>query len=164
MTAIKLVVFDADDVIFSSSSDCYLGQATLPVRKIDSDTVEDAAGHRIRLDKEARSVLNELRKRGIHTSLNSINKSREADEILRVLELDTVFEHSKINFSDKGTNMLKILEDFKKDNVTISPNEVIFIDDVAEFCVEVKRALRGKGAVLQMNKDISHLSELTKFL
>jgi magnesium-dependent phosphatase-1 len=164
MTTIKLVVFDADDVIFSSSSDCYLGQATLPVRRIDSDTVEDAIGHRIRLDKEARNVLNELRKRGIHTSLNSINKSREAYEILRVLELDTVFEHSKINFSDKGTNMLKILEDFKKDNVTISPDEVIFIDDVWEFCVEVKRALKGKGAVLQMNKDISHLSELTKFL
>jgi magnesium-dependent phosphatase-1 len=164
MTTIKLVVFDADDVIFSSSSDCYLGQATLPVRRIDSDTVEDAIGHRIRLDKEARNVLNELRKRGIHTSLNSINKSREAYEILRVLELDTVFEHSKINFSDKGTNMLKILEDFKKDNVTISPDEVIFIDDVWEFCVEVKRALKGKGVVLQMNKDISHLSELTKFL
>lgn len=164
MRAIRLVVFDADDVIFSSSSDCYLGQAVLPVRRTDSDTVEDAAGHRIRLDSEARFVLQELRNRGIHVSLNSVNKPREANAIIHILELDRIFEYPKINFSDKGANMLEILGDFNKSNVAIHPDDVMFIDDVAEFCIDVKRALGGKGLVLQMNKDISHLSELLRFL
>jgi magnesium-dependent phosphatase-1 len=164
MTKIRLVVFDADDVIFSSQSDCYIGQVTLPVRRVDGDTVEDAVGHRVKLDKEARDVLSELKRRGIHTSLNSINKSREANEILRALELEKILEHSMINFSDKGSNMLKILEDFKKDNVKISPDEVMFIDDVETFCLDVKRALQGRGIVLQMGKDIRHLSELLEFL
>jgi magnesium-dependent phosphatase-1 len=164
MTKIRLVVFDADDVIFSSSSDCYLGQVTLPVRPIGNDTVEDATGCRITLDEEARSVLQDLRRQGIHVSLDSINRSREATEILHALQLEGIFEHPKINFSDKGANMLEILREFRKDGTEISPDEVMFIDDVLEFCLDVKKALGGKGVVLQMNKDISRLSELVRFL
>jgi magnesium-dependent phosphatase-1 len=165
MTSIKLVVFDADDVIFSSSSDCYIGQVKLPVRRLDADTVEDAVGRKIRLDKEARPVLQELRKRGIHVSLDSINKPREAGEVIRILELDKVFEHAKINFSDKGANMLKIIQEFKDvDKLEISFDEVMFIDDVEEFCLNVKRTLKGKGVILQMNRDILHLSELLTYL
>ena len=111
---------------------------------MDNDTVEDAAGHRIILDSEARSVLHELRKRKVHSSLNSINRPLEAGAVLHILKLDEVFEHAKINFSDKGTNMLRILQDFKEeDDLELSPDEVMFIDDVAEFCLEVKRALKG---------------------
>jgi magnesium-dependent phosphatase-1 len=165
MPAIKLVVFDADDVIFSSSSDCYLGQVILPAEKVDLDTVEDAVGCKVRLDPEARRVLSELKSRGVHVSLNSINKPREANEILRLLELDTTFEHPKINFGDKGGNILEILADFEKeDGVRISADEVMFIDDVEQFCLDVRKVLKGRGVVLQMGRDISHLSELLKLL
>jgi magnesium-dependent phosphatase-1 len=165
MPRIKLVIFDADDVLFSSESDCYLGQVTPPIRRVDEDTVEDSAGCRIRLDEEARNVLLELKRRGIHASLDSINRRREAEEILRLLELDEMFEHSRINFSDKGDNILEILRDFnEKDNMRISPDEVMFIDDVEQFCLDAKRALKGKGLVLQMGREISHLSELLEML
>jgi magnesium-dependent phosphatase-1 len=165
MPRIKLVIFDADDVLFSSESDCYLGQIILPIRRVDEDTVEDSAGCRIRLDEEARNVLLELKRRGIHASLDSTNRRREAEEILRMLELDEMFEHSRINFSDKGDNILEILKDFnEKDNMRISPDEVMFIDDVEQFCLDAMRALKGKGIVLQMGRDISHLSELLEML
>jgi len=160
-----LVVFDADDTLFSSSSDCYLGQVRLPVRRLDENTVVDTAGCRIILDPEARSVLQELRKRGIHVSLDSVNRHREANEIIRLLELDKTLEHSKINFGDKGNNILEILQDFgREDHLEISPDEVMFIDDVEKFCNDVKRVLRGRGVVLQKGKDIDHLSELLNFL
>ena len=164
MAKIRLVVFDADDVIFSSSSDCYIGQVTLPVRRTGDDILEDATGCKIVLDNEARSILQELRRRGIHVSLDSINRSREATEILHTLQLDNIFEHPRVNFSDKGTNVLEIIRDFREDGIEISPDEVMFIDDVPEFCEDVKKALGGKGVVLQMNKDISKLSELVRFL
>jgi magnesium-dependent phosphatase-1 len=165
MPRIKLVIFDADDVLFSSESDCYLGQIILPIRRVDEDTVEDSAGCRIRLDEEARNVLLELKRRGIHASLDSTNRRREAEEILRMLELDEMFEHSRINFSDKGDNILEILKDFnEKDNMRVSPDEVMFIDDVEQFCLDAMRALKGKGIVLQMGRDISHLSELLEML
>jgi magnesium-dependent phosphatase-1 len=132
---------------------------------VDEDTVEDSAGCRIRLDEEARNVLLELKRRGIHASLDSTNRRREAEEILRMLELDEMFEHSRINFSDKGDNILEILKDFnEKDNMRVSPDEVMFIDDVEQFCLDAMRALKGKGIVLQMGRDISHLSELLEML
>jgi predicted phosphatase len=82
-----------------------------------------------------------------------------------MLELDEMFEHSRINFSDKGDNILEILKDFnEKDNMRISPDEVMFIDDVEQFCLDAMRALKGKGIVLQMGRDISHLSELLEML
>ena len=165
MAKVRLVVFDADDVIFSSNSDCYLGQATLPVKRLGRDIVEDSKRCRIILDEEARTVLSELKNRGIHISLDSVNKLREAETILQLLELDGFFEHRKINFGDKGNNILEILKEFKKeDNLDISTEEVMFIDDVEKFCLDVKRALKGKGIVLQMGKDIHHLSELLEFL
>jgi len=165
MARIKLVVFDADDVLFSSLSDCYLGQVTLPVKRADENTVIDTAGCKIILDPETRPVLQELRKKRIHVSLDSTNKPREANEIIKLLDMDKIFEHSKINFNDKGNNILEILQDFEKeDNLKISPDEVMFIDDVEEFCEDVKRALRGRGVVLQKGKDINHLSELFRFL
>jgi magnesium-dependent phosphatase-1 len=115
----------------------------------------------VRLDEEARKVLHELKGKGIHVSLDSINRPREAEQILRVLELEEFFEHSKINFSDKGHNILEILKDFwEKDNIRISPDEVMFIDDVEQFCLDAKKALKGKGLVLQMGRDIKYLSEL----
>lgn len=165
MPRIKLVVFDADDVLFSSNSDCYLGQISLPARRVDEDTAEDSVGCIIKLDPEARKVLHELRGRGIHVSLDSINRSREAEEILHVLKLDEIFEHSRINFSDKGHNILEILKDFReKDHVEISPDEVMFVDDVEQFCLDAKRVLEGKGVILQMGRDIKRLSELLTML
>jgi magnesium-dependent phosphatase-1 len=160
-----LVVFDADDVLFSSASDCYLGQVTLPITRVDEDTIKDSAGCKVRLNDEARTVLQELRKRGIHMSIDSVNRPHEAEEILRVLEIDRFFEHSKINFDDKGHNIIEILSDFKAENdLEISLDEVMFIDDVEQFCLDAKKALKGKGKVLQMGKDIYHLSELLKLL
>jgi magnesium-dependent phosphatase-1 len=164
MTKIKLVVFDADDVVFSSSSDCYIGQVTLPLIRIGNDIVKDAAGCKIILDEDVRFVLDELRRRGIHISMDSINRPREAAEVLHTLDLDRLFEHPKINFSDKGANVMEILREFREDGTEISPDEVMFIDDVAEFCQEVKKVLGGKGVVLQMNKDIPRLSDLLGFL
>ena len=165
MARIKLVIFDADDVLFSGDSDCYLGQASLPIRRIDKDTVEDSAGCKIRLDHEARKVLHRLKEKGIHVSLDSINKRREAEEVLHVLELDEILEHSRINFSDKGHNILEVLNDFKeKNNLEISPNEVMFIDDVEQFCLDAKRVLKGRGIVLQMGRDIRSLPELLEML
>jgi magnesium-dependent phosphatase-1 len=165
MAKIKLVVFDADDVLFSSSSDCYLGQVRLPIRRLDDETIIDIAGCKIVLDSEARSVLQELRRRGIQASLDSVNRPREACEIIKMLQLDEILKHSKINFGDKGKNILDILQDFKKeDHLEISPDEVMFIDDVEKFCNDVRKALRGRGTVLQYGKDIKHLSELFRFL
>lgn len=165
MARIKLVVFDADDVLFSSTSDCYLGQVTLPIKRMDEDTIKDSAGCKVRLDEEARTVLHELRKRGIHMSIDSVNRPHEAEEILRVLDIDGFFEHSKINFNDKGHNITEILSDFKaRDNLEISPDEVMFIDDVEQFCLDARKALKGKGKILQMGKDINHLSELLRLL
>jgi magnesium-dependent phosphatase-1 len=142
-----------------------LGQAKLPIRRLNDETIIDATGCRIMLDPEARSVLIELRKRGIQASLDSVNRPREAYEIIKKLGLDRILKHSKINFGDKGNNILEILQDFKKnDHLEISPDEVMFIDDVEKFCNDVRKALRGRGTVLQMGKDIKHLSELCKFL
>jgi magnesium-dependent phosphatase-1 len=165
MPGIKLVIFDADDVLFSSNSDCYLGQVSLPIRRVDEDTIEDSLGRKIKLDPEARTVLHELKRRGIHVSLDSINRPLEAEEVLHFLKLNEVFEHPKINFSDKGKNILEILKDFReKDSVEISPDEVMFVDDVEQFCLDAKRVLKGKGTILQMGKDVSHLSELLEML
>ena len=165
MTRIKLVVFDADDVLFSSSSDCYLGQVKLPIRKLDNDSIVDATGCKIMLDPEARLVLAELQRRGIQASLDSVNRPYESNEIIKILQLDRILRYSKINFCDKGKNILDILQEFKKEgHLEISPDEVMFIDDVEKFCNDVRKALRGRGIVLQMGKDIKHLSELFKFL
>ena len=131
MRRIKLVIFDADDVLFSSNSDCYLGQATLPIRRVGIDTLEDSAGCKISLDPEARKVLHDLKERGTHVSIDITNRRRDAEEVLRALELEEIIEHPRINFSDKGYNILEILRDFReKDNLQISPDEVMFIDDV----------------------------------
>lgn len=114
MARIKLVVFDADDVIFSSNSDCYLGQVTLPVKRLDRDLVEDSKRCKIILDEEARAVLSELKKRGIHISLDSVNKLREAETILQVLELGDFFEHRKINLVTRGTTFLRSSRNSRK--------------------------------------------------
>jgi magnesium-dependent phosphatase-1 len=165
MQRIKLVIFDADGVLFRSNSDCYLGQASPPLRRVDEDIVEDSVGCRIKLDPQARKVLHELKRRGIHVSLDSTNRHREAEEVLHALKLDELLEHSKINFSDKGSNILEILRDFReKDGLQFSPGEVMFVDDVEQFCLDAKKVLKGRGIILQMGKDVSHLSELLEML
>jgi magnesium-dependent phosphatase-1 len=130
------------------------------------DTIEDSVGCKISLDPEARKVLHDLREKGIYVSLDSINRHLEAEEVLRTLELDEIIELPRINFSDKGHNILEILKDFReKDNLEISSDEVMFIDDVEQFCLDAKRVLTGKGIVLQMGRDIiHHLSELLQMI
>jgi magnesium-dependent phosphatase-1 len=141
------------------------GVSYLPARRVGIDTIEDSAGCKISLNPEARKVLHDLKEKRIHVSLDSINRRQEAEEVLRTLKLDEIIEHPRINFNDKGPNILEILKDFReKDNLEISPDEVMFIDDVEQFCLDAKRVLRGKGTVPQMGRDISHLSELLQMI
>jgi magnesium-dependent phosphatase-1 len=109
------------------------------------DTLEDSAGCKISLDPKARKVLYELKERGIHVSLYSTNKRREAEEVLRALKLQKIIEHPRINFSDKGYNILEILKDSReKDDLQMSPDEVMFIDDL-EHSSRREKSVKGKS-------------------
>lgn len=116
-----------------------VSSTTPPYRRVDADTVADSQGSVIKLRSDARSVLTELKKRGIALVVISWNNYDRAAEALKALDLFDLFDLLIIEPHPDKDLMFKQLLKWARAR-GIEPREVVFVDDNPEMIEKVKRA------------------------
>jgi magnesium-dependent phosphatase-1 len=136
---VKLVIFDCDRTLWDHPNVTAL---RLPVRRVDDDTVEDAAGVRVRLHPGVREVLEELRRRGILISVASWNRPEPVQAVFDALGLSRYFTRPKVEHHPyKEQTIARLLDELAADGVVLRPEEVLFVDDRMMHLDRVRRAL-----------------------
>jgi FMN phosphatase YigB (HAD superfamily) len=112
----------------------------------------------IRLDPTFRKTLDELEKRGIHSSIISLNTPGSVKRILKEFGLDTRFKEIRDSYENKGSVFKELNHKFG-----VCPCNAIFIDDnlsnidaVADKC--------GMALQIGKGKDIQSDLEVLKYI
>lgn len=158
---IRLVVFDADGTLWEHSD---ISSLSPPLHKIDENTLIDRNGVEIRLFPGVKALLNELTAKGIIVSMASWNKPELVFEALREFGFADYFTHPKVEFHpNKHEMMKKLLSDLVADGTTVTPEEILYVDDQT-WHIEKVRAKIGAVKFLQFGVDIAKIVDVLKFL
>ncbi|HEU5298572.1 MAG TPA: magnesium-dependent phosphatase-1 [bacterium] len=159
--AVKLVVFDCDRTLWDHAN---VSELTLPFRKIDEETVADAAGTRVRLFPGARDVLDALRGRGILISIASWNRPEPVAAVLEALGLSGYFTRPKVEFHPyKEKTIAALLDELRAEGHALQPDEVLFVDDRAVHLDRVRRMV-GPVRTLQPGATLTDLRDVLAHL
>jgi magnesium-dependent phosphatase-1 len=161
---IKLVIFDADDTLWTIDR----GFASLlkpPLKRTGLNSLEDAEGKKLRLFEGVRELLNFLREKSILLSIASSNQYNPnmVEECLKTLGLD-FFVYPQVNYRDKGENVKNLLNTiYENHGEKINYDEIIFVDDSEAHIFNVKNLCPGIK-VLHLGSDISSVTEIKNYL
>ncbi len=134
---LKLIVLDVDRTIWSHNDASSL---IPPFKKINDDLIIDKCGSRVELNYGLRNFLEHFISLGLYFSISSWNFPENVFELLENFNILKYFSYPVIEPSpNKGLMIKKIVENFRKDNVIISPKEILYIDDRSIHLDEVKR-------------------------
>lgn len=161
---VKLVVFDADETLWSVERG-FASTLVLPLRKVDDDVVVDAAGVRVRLFPGVRGLLEELKRRGVLVSLASAN-DEEPNKVEMLLELFGIREYflfPQVCWERKSRSVRKIVELVRGMGVDLEFSEVLFVDDSEYNILDVKGGCPGVKT-LQVGRDIAGVAQLLREL
>lgn len=162
---IKLVIFDLDNTLWTVNDYDIITDTSPPYRKVSNDFILDCKGNEIKLMPKAIKVIKELSKRKIILSIASFNTIEPARTVLKLFRIYKYFKHPKLIWSSNKHLMIReMLNDFKKENEIIRPEEVIFIDDHEFYKEPLNKEFGGKLNFLVMHNDIKKLSEIFNFI
>nr|MDO8063845.1 magnesium-dependent phosphatase-1 [Candidatus Freyrarchaeum guaymaensis] len=158
---IKLVIFDADETLWSVSEG-YASTLVLPLRRVGDDLVVDAYGVRVRLFSGVRELLEELRRRGVIVSLVSAN-DEEPNKVRLLLEafgIDRYFAFPQVNWRRKSENVRRVVELVRSRlGFEVSFDEVLFLDD-SPFNIEDVRSRCPGVKTIQVGLDVRDVGEV----
>ncbi|MDQ7850564.1 MAG: magnesium-dependent phosphatase-1 [Armatimonadota bacterium] len=159
--AVKLVIFDLDRTLWDHAN---VSALVLPVHRVDEETVEDAAGTRVRLHPGARQVLEELHRRGVVLSIASWNQPEPVFAVLEALGLREYFLLPRVEpHPYKERTIPELLSDLSARGLALHPREVLYVDDRALHLRRVRAALP-EIHTLQPGVEITALAEVLAFV
>jgi len=141
-----------------------ISSLTLPLKKVDKDTLIDAKGETLRLFDGVRDLLKGLKNRGLIVSLVTWNKPEHVYEAIRLLEIDRFFNFVEVEFTpDKHLLIARILSRLSEEGVRLGPHEILCVDDstrhLKDICDKIGRVL-----FLQMWKDVKEPCEILTYI
>ncbi|MGC8630992.1 MAG: magnesium-dependent phosphatase-1 [Thermoprotei archaeon] len=157
----KLVVLDLDGTVWDyakTSSDL-----PEPIR-VDGDRVTAGDGTTLRLRDGLRGFLAACAEKKVFVSVASWNNPTLPTKILEALGLIGYFIHPKLEPHPYKEVMIKsILDDLKKDGISISPEETVFVDDREVMVERVKQYFPPITALL-FGVDVKSYAELNRLI
>jgi magnesium-dependent phosphatase-1 len=157
----RLFVFDLDETLWTVSEGlCSLVRP--PFLTPRPDRLENDQGHWIELKTGVRDLFRYLKSKKRYISLASRNDAAPTKEILEALKLGEFLDYPQLGWRPKEESIRRIIKDlYKRDKVTIKPEEVFFLDDWPENVVQV----RNWGATaLLFGQDVHTYKELLDML
>lgn len=159
--AVRLVIFDCDRTLWDHH-DVY--SLSLPFRRVDDETVEDASGVQVRLVPGVREVLDALRACGTFISVASWNHPEPVLTIFEALGLAQYFTRPKVEFQPyKEKAIAMLLEELAADGVALRPEEVLFVDDRMLHFNRIRRFV-GPVRTLLVGVDVTGLRDVLTHL
>ena len=159
--AVRLVILDCDLTLWDHHN---VSELRLPFSRVDADTVEDAAGVRVRLQSGAQDLLRGLSERGVLISIASWNRPEPVFAILDLLDLTGFFVRPKVEFHPyKERAVATLLEELAGEGIILRPEEVLYVDDRALHLRRVRAAV-GPVQTLRPGTDIKDLREVLKLI
>lgn len=159
--AVRLVILDCDRTLWDHHN---VSELRLPFSRIDTDTIQDAGGVRVRLQPGARGLLHALRERGVLTSIASWNRPEPVFAIFELLGLSEFFVRPKVEFHPyKERTVTSLLQELASEGVALRPEEVLYVDDRPLHLRRVRAAL-GPLVTLQAGVDIRDLREILNYV
>lgn len=158
---IKLVIFDCDLTLWDHRN---VSGLRLPFVKVDTETVQDADGIRVRLFPGLRNVLSALREQGMLISVASWNHPEPVFAIFDLLELSGYFTRPKVEpHPYKERTIATLFQELAADGMLLRPEEVLYVDDRRLHLQRVREVL-GSIHTLQVGTDIGDLREVLTYL
>jgi len=158
---IRLVILDGDGVLWDHQD---LSALSLPFRLSNRDTIVDANGERVRLLKGVRKLLRILAKRGIIVTLATWNKPEHVTQALQLFKVDEYFRVVEARFHpDKHLMIKTILEKLMNEDVTMEPNQILYVDDRTVHIADVRKEIGGVH-FLQMHVDVKDPLEILRYI
>lgn len=159
--AVRLVIFDCDRTLWDHAN---VSELSLPFRRVDAETVEDAHGIRVRLLPGVREVLEALRRRGIVVSVASWNRPEQVFAIFDRLDLAGYFTRPKVEFHPyKEKTVAALLAELARDGTDLRPEDVLVVDDRVVHARRIRRYI-GPVRTLQPGVDCTDLREVLAHL
>ncbi|QKQ99522.1 magnesium-dependent phosphatase-1 [Metallosphaera tengchongensis] len=157
---IKLVIFDADKTLWDHYN---ISEFQDPLTLAGRDVVVDSKGRTLSLFPNVRKTLEELRRRGVRLAMATWNFPHKTDKVLKALELYDYFDLIvSRDYPYKFVMISEIIREFRKRNLNLKPEEILFVDDRRAHFGNVWIYV-GKVNCLEMWKDISdHLEIISK--
>ena len=156
----KLIVFDLDETLWSVQQR-KLEPMEGPFELIDSHTaVSDNS--EVTLFRGVRALLQNLERRRKFVSLASRSDPAVCESLLKLFDIHHHFCYMQWGWQEKGTavlNVIKALKDIDKES--ISPQEVLFVDDYPANVENVKSL---GAATLLFGRDVDSIQELAWIL
>lgn len=124
---IKVVVFDADKTLWDHHN---ISIFKKPYKLVNENSVEDSSGNKLTLFPDVRDTLKKIKDMGIITALATWNLPEKTEEILTLLNLKEYFDIIvSRDFPFKFLYISEIINRVKEMDITIRPDEIIFVDD-----------------------------------
>ncbi len=159
--AIKLVIFDADNTLWSHLD---ISKLALPFTLVNGNTISDANTETFCLFVGIRELLSELQRRNIIIALASWNETKPVKEALRLFGIEKFFKIVKAEFHPNKHLMIEnILSELLKEGIKIEPDEILYVDDRT---VHLERIVERIGSLhfVQMWVDAKAPNEILKFI
>lgn len=154
---ICLVILDADITLWDHPD---ISSLTLPVEKVDRNSLIDAKGEALRLFGGVRDLLGGLKERGLIVSLVTWNKPEHVYEAIRLLEIDRFFEFVEVeNTPKKHLSIARILARLREQGVHLEPREILYVDDDTRHLKDIYDKV-GRVVFLQMWEDVEEPCEI----
>lgn len=157
MSAIKLVIFDLDETLWSMEEG-YCSILRPPLQQVGPDTIVDSIGRKIELYGGVRELLQSLRDAGIILSVASKNDPEPATEVMKRFGIYDFFTYPQLEWGPKVRLVQRLLDIMaERDGVEIMPAEALLVDDWRSNVNEVS----GLGVrTLLLNSDITNVDEV----
>ena len=158
---IKLVIFDCDLTLWDHHN---VSELRLPLTKVDTETVQDADGIRVRLFPGVQEVLSTLRQQGILISVASWNQPEPVFAIFDLLGLSGYFTRPKVEpHPYKERTIAALFQELAADGVPVRAEEVLYVDDRRLHLPRVREAV-GPIHTLRPGVDINDLRDVLTYL
>ncbi len=159
--AVRLVIFDCDLTLWDHAN---VSELRLPLSRVDTDTIEDAAGVHVRLLPGVREVFAGLQARGILISIASWNQPEPVFAMLDLLGLTPFFTRPKVEpHPYKERTIAALLQELAAEGLAVKPDEVVYVDDRALHLRRVREAL-GSIRTLRPGVDLKDLREMLAYI
>lgn len=157
----KLFVFDLDETLWTVSEGlCNLVRP--PFRLDGPDKIVGQDGLWVELYPGVRDLLKFLAKKGAYASIASRNDPEPTLAILEAFGILDSFQFPQLCWKPKEQSIAKIIKDIaKRDKVTLTPAEVLFVDDWPENVAAVRK---WGASGLVFGQDVGTFEELKGLL
>lgn len=162
----KLILVDGDETLWKFDSQEFIWASLLkqPLKPRTDDSLLDQDASILLLTKDARKFLKWCKEEGRLVNLMTHNDFHIVADVLDILDLWDFFIRPKISWKRKNKQLRELLEEMHDQGISVSPSEILMVDDNPENYNDVESEFGNEITFLQMGLDIADFGELMEYI